>query len=396
MSQLWDLENALLSGDAWRGFCVRLTALGERILEEDFPADSRGRAEGFRSLTRLLVYAIQMELESGDPRHPVFYRYEDRLTQWGGPNPDNLYLRATIDPAESYRVWGNAGGVRQAIFSLHEGDMQLEEYGVYSERSLDELDIGPDGELEIRIAPEAQKGNWIETHPQARILMVRVYLSDWAKDSVPVFHIERVGGQGEPPPPLEPARVARALDRAANWVEKSVVYWNRYLRESRARATPNVLGAPRSAPGGADHIAYGSGFWELGDDQCLLVEGEVPDADYWNYTIHTLAWFESGDWTERQTSLSGDQAYIDADGRYRLVLCHRDPGAPNWIDTEGRPEGLLAFRFVWARSKPKPEARLLSVSELRGALPDAHPLTLPEERRVRLAERRRQALARFR
>ena len=94
----------LLSGEAWRLFCDRLRAVGDTILGETYPDAPRDRAEGFRALTRLLVYATQLELEAGDTRFPSFIRHQDPHNQWGGPNPDNVYLRANIDPQGSYRV----------------------------------------------------------------------------------------------------------------------------------------------------------------------------------------------------------------------------------------------------------------------------------------------------
>jgi hypothetical protein len=388
--------SALLAGAAWRAFCARLAALGERILGPDFPQDARSRAEGFRSLTRLLVCATQMEMEAGDPRHPVLYRYEDPRTPWGGPNPDNVYLRATIDPRESYRVWGDVAGVRQALFSLHEGDMQLEEYGVFGERSLDALELAPGGRLELVLSPEPQPGNWIPMHPRARLFLIRVYVADWERDAAPGFQIARMGGEGVPPPPVDPAAVERALERAATWVERSALYWNAYMRRAAGRAAPNVAAPPRAAPGGAESILYGSCFWDLAPDEALLLACEAPDADYFGFTIHTLAWFESGDFAERQTSLNGEQLHRDGDGRIRLVLAHRDPGVPNWIDTEERPRGMLAYRFVRARSAPAPAARVVPVDALARELPADHPRVSPAERRAALARRRAALWSRYR
>lgn len=386
---------ALLTGQAWREFCDRLKAAGEGILAEGFPTDPRDRAEGFRWLTRLLTHATQMEIEAGDPRFPRFVRYETPETQWGGPNPDNDYFRANVDPAETYRVRGDVRGVRQAIFSLHEGDMQLGEFGVYGETSLEALDVGADGELEILVSPAAQEGNWIEMPPTARILTIRVYRSDWERDAGPVFHLERVGAEGVPPPGLEPAQVAAGLDRAARWVEQTSRFWNTYTRAGWDRATPNEAAPPRPAKGGADNILYGSCFWELAEGEVLLLECDVPDADYWGFTTHTLGWLESGDFANRQTSLSSHQVHVDGDGRVRVVLAHDDPGTPNWIDTEGRPRGLLVYRWVWARDNPVPHARILSEASLRDALPADHPRIDATERRARLARRKRAAWNRF-
>jgi len=322
-------------------------------------------------------------------------RYETPDVQWGGPNPDNRYLRANLDPELEYRVWADVRGVRQAIFSLHEGDMQLEQYGVYGETSLDALEIGDDGRLEIMISKRPRPGNWIEMHPNARLFGVRVFASDWARDAEPAFHIERIGAEGEPPPPLEPERVIDGLDRAASWVEATSRYWNAYTTAGWQRATPNVPAPPSPAKGGADNILYGSCFWELAEHEVLLLECEVPDADYFGFTIHTLGWLESGDFAERQTSLSGHQMHVDTDGRMRVVLAHADPGVPNWIDSEARERGLLVYRWVWARSSPAPDARVLAPGALRGALPADHPVIDADERRRRLARRREAAWNRF-
>jgi hypothetical protein len=322
-------------------------------------------------------------------------RYETPERQWGGPNPDNTYLRANIDPGCDYRVWANVAGVRQLIVSQHEGDMQLGQLGVYGERSLDDFQIDADGRLELTVSSQRREPNWVPMHERARILSVRIYQSDWQRDAAPVFHIERLGGEGLPPPPLEAAALARALDRAATWVEKTAVFWNGYTTAAWQRSTPNLASAPRSAPGGADDILYGSCCWELAHDECLLLECEVPDARYWGFTLHTLGWLESGDFADRQTSLSDQQAFVDADGRVRVVLAARDPGAPNWIDTEERPRGMLVYRWVWAESGPTPVARVVPLAELRGALPADHPRVDAAARRRALAKRREAAWNRF-
>lgn len=392
-----DEAEHLTSGEAWRDFCRRLEAVGESLLGEAYPDDPRSRAEGFRALTRLLVYATQQEIEAGDPLYPSFVRHQDPYNQWGGPNPDNVYLRANVDPEQSYRVWTrDARGLRQAIFSLHEGDMQLGEYGVFGERSLDALELGADGGLELWLSPRKQAGNWIPMDPKARIFTIRSYVADWERDAAPLFQIERVGAEGVPRPPLEPGALARSLARSMRWVEASAAFWNRYTRAAWQRATPNVAGEPRSTPGGADDILYGACLWELEEDEALLLAVDRPDADYWSFVTHTLTWLESGDFDQRQTSLNGEQAHVDADGRARLVLAHADPGVPNWLDTEGRRRGMLVYRWVQARSAPTPEARLVKLRALRELLPDDHPTVAPEERRRQLARRREAAWRRYR
>ena len=409
-----DAGTALLDGSAWRAFCRHLEAIGERLQAAGFADDPRAKSEGYRAITRWLTYATQQEIEAGDPRFPGFVSLQNPWNQWGGPNPDNVYLRANIDPRLTYRVWSrDARGLRQAIFSLHEGDMQLSEYGVFGERSLDRLPLASDGSLEIWLTPqvsrsepkasedrktvaEGRSGHTIELDPRARIFTIRLYQSDWERDALPVFQIERVGAEGEPRPPLDPAALAAGLERAARWVEASIDYWNRYTGQGWARSTPNVAAPARSTPGGADNILYGSCFWELEPDEALVLEVERPDADYWNFVTHTLPWLETGEFDRRQISLNDRQAHVDADGVVRVVVAHRDPGVPNWIDTEERRRGMLVYRWVWARTNPLPRARVVHLDELRKALPPDHPAVTPEARRAQLARRREAVWNRYR
>ena len=385
---------SLLTGDAWRNWCRRLEATGLEILGDAYPDTERDRAEGFRAITRKIVYATQFEIEAGDPEFPTFVRLQDPYNQWGGPNPDNVYLRANIDAHSTYRVWGDITGTRQVIFSLHEGDMQLGEFGVYGECSLDQLTV-KEGELELFVSPTPHDGNWIESHPKARILTIRVYQSDWGRDAVPPFYIVKVGNEGRARPPLDALSMEKALDRAAKWIERSTSFWNSYTAEAWKRSTPNEIAAAAGAAGGADNIAYGSCCWELGPDEALIITSEVPDADYWGFSIHTLAWLESGDFADRQTSVNHKQAYVDDDGLVRLVLSGQDPCVPNWIDTEGRHRGMLVYRWVWAKTTPVPSAEFVSVGDVREKLPASHPLVEPAERRVELADRREQVWRRY-
>jgi len=84
-----------VSAAAWSDFCRRLDALGQSLLDEQrFPTAPLGRAEGFRHLTRDLVYALQWYVEYRDPAFPQFHRYMDYTTNWGGPCVDFIYERA--------------------------------------------------------------------------------------------------------------------------------------------------------------------------------------------------------------------------------------------------------------------------------------------------------------
>jgi len=385
----------LLTGEAWREWCDRLKAAGDQILESDFPDDERSRTEGYRALTRLLGHATRIEVEAADPAFPDFVRYGEPTSQWGAPNPDNAYLRAVIDPRQTYRIWADVDGLFQAIFCQHEGDPSLEQFGVYHERHLDSFEVDEDGFLELILSPDEHERNWIPSHPDARFFTIRLYVSNWEDHTAPTFHIERIGAEGEAPAPLSAGALARGLDRAMTWVEATSTYWNRVTHEILETATPNIAEPVRTEPGGADNIAYGRCLWKLAEDEALILTTEVPAAKYWGFAVHTLTWAESGDFARRQTSLSADQVYLDGDGLARLVLSARDPGVPNWIDTEGREEGLLAYRWAWSETMPTPVAQRVKVDEVFDQMPDDHPVVTDEERRDQLSLRREALWNRF-
>ncbi len=375
------------AGDAWSHWASTLAALSERLTGDDFPADDRGRAEGIRHLARQVQLALQGELEHADTRHPRLHRYELPWSQWGAPNPDNVYARCAIDPSATYVVRGQVGGVHEALFSLVEGDMHLDENDVFAEVALTDLSPAADGSLELVVGPDAHDGNHLRSAPGARLLLIRQYLYDWADEPVVSFSIERTDTAGTAAPPPTPDAIAAAIDRSARWVERSIEYWSAYVAASRDILEHNTFTPPRTPAGGAPSIAYGAGCWDLSPDQVLVIEHDEPDARYWNWSIHQLHWFDSGAWDQRLMSCNGRQAHIDQDGKVRLVVAHTDPGVPNWLDTEGQPIGMAVYRYVGARSKPVPNARVTSFDDLRADLPATHPTVEPAERRRGLAAR---------
>ena len=381
----------------WQQFCRRIGEAGAAALGDPMADGSRDQAEGLRCLSRQLVFALQDAMEFRDPDFPAFHRYDDDVTKWGGPNADNNYLRCAIDPAGLYRLTADVAGCREAILSLSEGDMQLEKYGIFSEHALRDLEID-DGRLEVMIGPERPDGarNWMATDPAVRQMFIRVYVCDWIADPVPDFYIERIDGPAERPAPLTFDRVGAALDEAAAWVESSVPYWMRFMERSRQFNGDNLLAPPQQAKGGADNIAYGGGFWNLGPDEAWLIEFDQPDASGWSVQTHTWPWFESGDFGHAQTSLNEVQAHVDDDARVRVVVSHRDPGVPNWIDTEGRPVGMCAYRWIGSATMPVPEAAVVGLAALSRRLPPTHPTVTPAERRAAMQARRRGVHRRFR
>jgi hypothetical protein len=392
------LEHELVSGQAWVEFCERLKKTGLRMLEDDFPGTPAERAEGFRHLARVAVMGLEWGMEFDDPDFPSFYRHNDDVNQWGGPNVDNTYLRARIRGDSSYRILGNVSTLENVIISVQNGDMHEGRFGVAGDLDRSQLQLAPDGSVELILSPDPPQAgrNWLQLPPDADHVAIRQYIADWEHQAPAEFTIQKLGNEGRAPAPLAPARVARGLAAAAQWVESSIPYWNDWLRESVRDVPPNKVVAAKSVPGGSSDIAYGFGRFELAPDQALIVETKRPDAPYWSIQWYTFGWFEQPEFMHRQTSLNNHQARVDADGRLRFVFAGRDPGVPNWIDTAGRRTGQFTYRWIWSKDRPVPEARVVPLAELRKHLPQDTPAVTAEQRREQLARRQLEVQRRFR
>jgi hypothetical protein len=277
--------------------------------------------------------------------------------------------------------------------------MQLEEYGVYDEIWDDQLVADDDGAFELIVSgdrPPGYDGNWLRLHPDTGNITVRAYYNDWSRDTPPALRIERIGGEGLSPPPLTPAEMARRIDEASHWIVTSFHYWNRYVDTAHRKVGANVLIAPGAAQGGAKDIAYGFGFFRLDDDEAYVIEGVPPDAWFWNIMLYNLGWMESLDFANRVTSLNGHQMQIDDDGRYRVVISHRDPGVPNWLDTTGLREGMIATRYIRTADVPSQTGQLVKLDQIRNVLAPTTPSMSVDQRRAQIAIRQAHVATRFR
>jgi hypothetical protein len=112
--------------------------------------------------------------------------------------------------------------------------------------------------------------------------------------------------------------------------------------------------------------AYASAPYALRSDQALVIEGRFPDCRFANVVLWNR-FLQSYDYSSRRISLNRSQTQLESDGSFRMVLAARDPGVPNWIDTEGRPSGMVYWRFLLPEGEiVTPRAKLVSLSELAG------------------------------
>jgi hypothetical protein len=76
-------------------------------------------------------------------------------------------------------------------------------------------------------------------------------------------------------------------------------------------------------------------------------------------------YLQTFDYVNRRVSLNRKQTTLEPDGSFRMVLAHRDPGVPNWIDTDGHVRGRLFWRFLLPEERVQPlRTRVVAVADV--------------------------------
>jgi hypothetical protein len=383
----------------WQAFCDELASAGA-ILDGDRADDPATQAAGLRYLLHLVSSGLDLFVHDADPAHPEVCRPQDPDKRWGLDCPDAHYGRAPLDGTGTYRITGGPGDAHYlgiTVTAGHLGTQGIRTIGSLSRPG--DLACEPDGSFELVVGPDEHPGNWIRTEPDAEAVSFRQFLYDWDRETPSWITIERLDAAGPPVP--DPATETDRLRALGGFVAGSAKLWDDYVDGLR-RDVCNTLGAPKppsSRYGATPDNVYGSGYFELAPDEAVIIEVTPPACHYWQFQVGNR-WFESLDYTYRQTSLNGHQAVLDADGVFRAVLAHVDPGVANWLDAAGSPVLPMAYRYqlptVAFDELPRPSSRVVRLADLDRELDPATPLITPEARADALARRRRAVLRRYR
>jgi len=386
----------VLTGAAWRAFCARLAAAGDRILAGDFPAADADRAEGYRHLANQVACWLTYALGHTDPAHPAFFRSSDLVYLWGGPNADQVARRAMIAGDGTYRVSGNMGSCEDFVLQLKLGRTQSGGADVSTELYASAVGLHPGDDFEIMLSQTPQPGHWMALDPDTAFVHVRDYYFDWQARQPATFVIERLDTQATPAEPASPDRVAQMLDEAAHEVEHSIVFWKDYQERLRAGQVLNGFGPPAYVPRGVQDIVYSHAFVALPDDEALVVELDASDAELWDIQLYNRAWYEALDYAGRVTSLNHRLARIDEDGRARIVISGTDPGIGNWLDTSGRTEVMATIRWWRPPAMPTLRTEQVPLARLADVLPSGTPRVDAAARREQVRRRAAHTAWRYR
>ena len=376
--------------DDWAAFTAGLHEVGELMLGPEFPSTARDREEGFHHLAQQALCWLSWALH-GDPAAPTFQRQNDHITQWGAPNADNSYRHARVDSGCEYRIRGRMHSCEDFVVAIRSGYRHEDAPGTLVELTASEIGIREGDEFELILGGSGSEPNRMALPDAAIMCSIREYYFDWRAEDPALFTIERIGGR----PRRDPSTFADAMHEALDLTQRSIPYWNDYLIAARGKQVDNTFGDRIDVPRGLQLQQFGFNFYDLDPDEALVLDLDVPDARYWSLQLYKLAWCTPLD-IGRTTSLNHTQTAIGPDERVQVVVAHEDPGVPNWLDTEGRPQGLVNLRHFWGNVLPTPTPTVVKAADVRAALPAGTPTVTPEERAATVRSRQDHLAWRFR
>jgi hypothetical protein len=258
---------------------------------------------------------------------------------------DSVYWMAPVEGSRRYRIFGRRGDECYLSFTLYSGDPGHPQHVVANWNHRD-LAVDTGDSFGFEIDPPAD----------ACYVISRQYFDRPLVERPGTLGIEVLGAA-----PAVPGEVALA----ARW-KAATAFLAAMTAPARANGqppayvstTPNVMGDPsvwKESEGGGRGTpdqTYALGPYELGPDQALELDLVFPPCAYasvalWNRFSQTV------DRRFHQSTLNHREVAVDPDGHTRIVVAHRDPGVPNWLDTGGRARGTLFFRFLLAESAPQ-------------------------------------------
>ena len=324
------------------------------------------RAAGRYLVANALQHGFQCWFDS-DPRRPVFHRWLSPTKKLLGDNPDAVYYGAVVDPAGTYRIRGNLHGAAYTSFTVEAGvqDGHLSK-GLISTLNDTEFDVAADGSFEIIASPEPQPRNWLRLEPGAGGITTRHYWElerSAAADptlNVPIW-IEPLENPG-PAAPMDDAAVAAGIRRVINFVRGVTIDFPDLPPEVMPAWVSNEVNRFFGSEEGdsnteigysAKDIDYRQTIYELDPDQALVMRGRFPRCRFanvvlWNHRLQTPPY------RYRRVSLNRRQVHYEDDGSFEIVVAHRDPGLPNWIDAAGQRSGMIFWRFLLPKEEVPP------------------------------------------
>jgi len=364
-----DIHNQrVISGQAWEEFCENLKSAGAALVYPGTPQDPAQQAEGLRYLSRLTRAGLEAFVEYNDPRFPVFRRTVHETIKMGADNPDNYYLNAQISGDYNYVIKGRRNTIHYFGLFTQNGNYGttggLAPCGVLEDG---ELQVNEDGTFEIILSKQRKGSNWLKIEDDTSLLMIRQTFLDRENEQPVEMEITAVGEKGNPGQ-ITPKQIDEGLNTASLFIAGAPMLFSKWANGFRKHSNRLVMFDPKvsNAAGGDANIIYYHSHWKLADDQALLIEAVPPVCDTWNFQLNNY-WMESLDYRYYNICINSFSAHVNSNKSVVIVIAHKNPSHPNWIETAGHNEGTMCWRWYRPKSKVPQEisTRVVKFSELK-------------------------------
>ena len=347
-------------------------------------------------------------------------------------NPDTIYRFAGVNYASQYVITGHLPeNDPQASFSVLTGTTGT----TAAVLNGNQLDLAPDRSFVITVsgAPAAPgEKNHLQTTPDTTLIAIRDTLADWNTQDPMSLAIQRTAG---PPPSLFGQLGGFAIPKIGPLVAQSriltalvslipplpvvppfvrglygAILMLRGINQEAVyikvattdpvtgkRKAPNVFTDPSSNASFLATQLQSAGYFQLADDQALVLTIKPNNAAYFNVPV-TNDWTITDNYWDQQTSLNIAQAKSNTDGTYTLVVSPKEPvlegntSVWNWVSTGGLNQGTMAIRFQSLDpnnpTTPTVSSQVVSLSNLSSVLPAGTVVVTPVERQAQLTARK--------
>ncbi|WP_230421331.1 hypothetical protein [Actinomadura soli] len=365
------------AGSVTRSFAEAVVEAERIIRGAPHVTSDQDLAEGLDYLAGSIKASLHM-VGAYQHEHPYFASSTGPYAKLGLDNPDTLYFHAYLRDDAEYVVTGRRGTTADLSFQIMNGDYSPtrspDSLTAFDDR---DVDIAEDGTFQLRFGPPDRTPDpgHVPLPPGSAMLIVREVFSDWEDERPGKIRIHRADTLGTSPPPVPSDRMARRYEVAGRMLLARLRTFLAFPEWHYLKLPVNTLTEPRPTPGGLATQFSSVGHYDLDDDEVLVITAPAVDRDVAPYQGFQLGsmWYISLDYINHQTSLTADQARVDADGMIRYVVSERDPGLANWIERTGHRRGYLQFR--WQRldrdltPADGPSAEVMPFDELPRRLP---------------------------
>ena len=299
---------------AWRAYHAGIETLRDALHAMPIVRTPFDHAAADRWLLQSQAAAHNLVM-APDPRNPRFLLhsvFEPNVFSWLLPNPDFLYRYAFLDGRETCRIEGlrrNAHFVDAQVIAGFWGDPDMKLLDAYA---FDDLGSARDGRVDIHVGPDSPADGrpWIRTDPGSarNTLIVREAFYDWEKESPSRLRIAPAPGTRLERPAPDEAETARRIGAALRMIRfchgtfsggltanvVASVGYNRFL----------LLDTSRDEDAANPVAGYVPIVFDIGADEALVLEFEIPRATYWGLQLGDL-WWQAADYVDHQSSLNG-------------------------------------------------------------------------------------------